>query len=68
MFCVKWAILPRCSQNSLSKIYPKFYMTWERRKTQTIGDDSQIFAELLTTIGSWSVALATIEDFFEFVD
>ena len=43
-------------------------MTWERRKTQTIGGDSQIFAELLTTIGSWSVALTTIEDFFEFVD
>ena len=64
----KWAILPLCSQNSLSKIYSKFHTTWERRRTQSIGGDSQIFAELLTTIGSWSVALATIEDYFTFVD
>jgi len=64
----EWAILPHCAQKSLSKIHPKFHTTWERRKTQSIGGESQIFAELLTTIGSWSVALATIEDYSGFID
>jgi len=35
--------------------------------TINFGGDHQIFDELLSAIGSWSVALATIEDFFSLV-
>jgi len=37
------------------------------RFTRNFGGDHQIFDELLSTIGSWSVALAPIEDFFSLV-
>ncbi len=62
----EWAILPRC-RSGLSKIYPKFYTTWERRKYQSVGGEHQTFAELLSTIGSWTVALATLEEFMAFL-
>jgi len=39
-------------------------MSWERRTKISFGGDYQIFDELLSTIGSWTVALATVEDFF----
>ncbi len=63
----EWAILPQCPSKELSKIYQKFYMTWDRRKYQNIGGEHQIFAELLSTIGSWTVALATLEEFMAFL-
>jgi len=59
----KWAILPQCPSKGLSKLYPQFYVTWERRKYQSMGGEHQTFSELLSTIGSWSVALATLEEF-----
>ena len=62
----KWAILPNCQAKGLSKLYPKFYTTWDRRKDQSIGGEHQIFAELLSTIGSWTAALATLEEFIAF--
>ncbi|MHA1650949.1 MAG: hypothetical protein ACTSYB_12205 [Candidatus Helarchaeota archaeon] len=49
------------------RLYPKFYTTWERSNIQSIGDEDQTFAELLSTIGSWTVALATIEEFVAFL-
>jgi len=63
----EWAILPQCPTKGLSKLYPKFYTTWERRKYQSIGGEHQTFGELLSTIGSWSVALATLEEFIAFL-
>ncbi|MHA1650408.1 MAG: hypothetical protein ACTSYB_09445 [Candidatus Helarchaeota archaeon] len=64
---MEWALLPQCQSEGLSKLYPKFYMTWERRKYQSIGGEHQTFAELLCTIGSWTVALATLEEFVAFL-
>ncbi len=63
----EWAILPQCPSNGLSKLYPHFYTTWERRKYHSIGCEDQTFAELLCTIGSWTVALATLEEFAAFL-
>ena len=63
----EWALLPHCQSEGLPKLYPKFYMTWERRKYQSLGGEHQIFAELLCTIGSWTVALATLEEFVAFL-
>jgi hypothetical protein len=51
----------------MAKVYPQFYKSWERRTKISFGGDHQIFEEVLSTIGSWTVALATIEDFFSMV-
>jgi hypothetical protein len=56
-----WALLP---QTGMAKVHRQFYTTWERRIRISFGGEHQILDELLTSIGSWTVALATIEDFF----
>ncbi len=56
-----WAL---CPQKGMAKVYPRFYTTWERRTYISFGGEHQILDELLTSIGSWTVALATIEDFW----
>ncbi|HUY00611.1 MAG TPA: hypothetical protein VMV49_13715 [Candidatus Deferrimicrobium sp.] len=62
--CVReWAILPARQKSGLSRIYAHFCVSWDRRRKKSIGGDNQIFDEILSTIGSWTVALATIEDF-----
>jgi hypothetical protein len=63
----EWTILPNQSKEGLSKIYPRFYITWERRRKESFGGEHQIFDETLSSIGSWTVALATIEDFFALI-
>lgn len=63
----EWAILPDRKEEGMSKINPLFYLTWERRRKQSLGGDHQLVDELLSTIGSWTVALATIEDYFMFL-
>ncbi|MHA1651755.1 MAG: hypothetical protein ACTSYB_16300 [Candidatus Helarchaeota archaeon] len=63
----EWALLPHCPSKGLSKLYPNFYTIWERRKYQSVGGEHQTFAELLCTIGSWTVALATLEEFVAFL-
>ncbi|MHA1650293.1 MAG: hypothetical protein ACTSYB_08870 [Candidatus Helarchaeota archaeon] len=60
-------IRSQCPSKGLSKLYPHFYTTWERRKYHSIGGEDQTFAELLCTIGSWTVALATLEEFVAFL-
>ena len=62
----EWALLPH-SRGGMAKLSPQFYTTWERRTKISFGGDHQIFDELLSTISSWTVALATIEDFFSLV-
>ena len=63
----EWAILPQCPSKGLPKLYPNFYTTWERRKYQSVGGEHQSFAKLLCTIGSWTIALATLEEFVAFL-
>jgi hypothetical protein len=63
----EWTLLPHQSLDGLSKLYPRFSLTWVRRRKLSIGGDHQILNGLLTTIGSWTVALALLEDFRELV-
>jgi len=56
-----WALLPK---TGMARVYRQFYNTWERRTQISFGGEHQILDELLTSIGSWTVALATVEDFF----
>jgi len=62
----EWALLPH-SRGGVAKVYPQFYLTWERRTKISFGGEHQIFEELLATIGSWTIALATVEDFLSLV-
>jgi hypothetical protein len=48
-------------------MYPAFYLTWERRRKESFGGEHQIFDETISSIGSWTVALATIEEFFTLI-
>ncbi len=61
---IRWAINPIFQIEGLSKLYPKFFLSWERRRKISLEGDYKIFSEILTSISSWSTALATIEDFF----
>ncbi|NVM53972.1 MAG: hypothetical protein HWN66_09755, partial [Candidatus Helarchaeota archaeon] len=62
----EWTILPHHHDN-LSRVHPKFYTTWERRTKPSIGGDVRELNGFLSCIGSWSTALATIEDFFDMI-
>ena len=64
----EWAILPLRQQDGLSKMYPQFHKTWDRRRKLSLGGDYRIFDEMLSTISSWSAALATLEDFFTLIE
>ena len=55
----EWAILPI---DGLSRVLPRFDLTWIRRMKESIGGDRMLDG-LLATIKSWSVALSTIEDY-----
>lgn len=63
----EWAILPSHSTHALSKIAPYFSTIWERRTQLSIGGEFQELADLLATIGSWTIALATLEDYAAFL-
>jgi hypothetical protein len=56
-----WALLPR---QGMARVHRHFYTTWERRTRISFGGEHQILDELLASIGSWTVALATVDDFF----
>ena len=59
----EWALMPRQQANGLSKVYPQFFKTWIRRRKLSVGGDHQILEGILSSIGSWTVALAYLEDF-----
>jgi len=61
----EWALMPQQQVEGLSRVYPLFYKTWVRRRKLSIGGDHQILDGILSTIGSWTVALAYLEDFRE---
>jgi len=58
----EWALLPQ-KQNALSKCSPSFSISWDGRQKLSIGGDNQVLDALLSRIGSWTVALALLEDF-----
>ena len=58
----EWALLPN---EGLSRVSPKFSRTWIRRTELGIGGENLILDGLLSQMGSWSAALATIEDWTE---
>lgn len=62
-----WSIMPGHKADGLSRIWPKFHHTWDYRVKLSIGGDHRILAGILSSIGSWTTALATMEDFQEFV-
>lgn len=55
----EWALLPN---GGMSRVHPKFSITWVRRTILSIGGVEIILDQLLSQIESWSAALATIED------
>ncbi|MHA1131280.1 MAG: hypothetical protein ACTSQQ_10795 [Candidatus Helarchaeota archaeon] len=63
---ILWALLPR-KKGSLSRLHPKFYITWVRQLKLSVGGEFRDLDGFLSTISSWSLALATLEDFLTMV-
>jgi len=42
----EWAILPSRQKSGVSRIYPHFYVSWDRRRKICIGGENQIFDEI----------------------
>lgn len=61
----EWALSPA---GGMSRVFPEFFKTWVRRTEPSIGGENVILDGLLSQIGSWSTALATIEDWHEMVN
>jgi hypothetical protein len=56
---IEWALTPH---KGISRVWQRFDLTWIRRITESIGGD-RVLDGLLSSITSWSAALATIEDY-----
>ncbi|NHI93219.1 MAG: hypothetical protein EAX96_12015 [Candidatus Lokiarchaeota archaeon] len=56
----EWALVP---ETGMSRVSLKFNETWDRRVNSKKGGENQVLESLLSFIGSWSAALALIEDF-----
>ena len=63
-----WAILPKRREDGLTRVQARFCTSWDRRRELIFGGDYRILGGFLSSIGSWSTALAVIEDFQELVD
>lgn len=63
-----WAILPQQKEEGLMRVYTRFSTSWERRRALIFGGDYRVLAGILSSIRSWSVALAVLEEFQELVD
>ena len=59
----QWSLLPLQKARGMSRVWDKFHMTWRRRRRISIGGDQRVLDGLLSSIGSWTMALTTIEDF-----
>jgi len=55
----EWALLPR---KGMSRVLPVFSKTWVTRQIPSIGGDSHVLDGILSLCGSWSAALASVED------
>jgi hypothetical protein len=58
----EWALLP---SGGMSRVSLKFCTAWVRRTELSLGGDSRVLDGLLSQIGSWSAALATVEDWMK---
>jgi hypothetical protein len=56
---IEWVLTPH---KGISRVWHRFDLTWMRRITDSIGGD-RVLDGLLSSITSWSTALATIEDY-----
>ena len=56
----EWALVP---DSGMSRVYSKFYMTWDRRIRFDFGGEHQVLNHILSRIGSWSAVLALMEEF-----
>ncbi|MHA1381499.1 MAG: hypothetical protein ACTSRG_24295, partial [Candidatus Helarchaeota archaeon] len=57
--CREWALLPH---KGMSRVLPAFSKTWVTRQKSSIGGDNLVLDGILSLCGSWSAALANIED------
>jgi hypothetical protein len=58
----EWALLP---SGGMSRVSLRFCKTWVRRTEQSLGGERRVLDGLLSQIGSWSGALATVEDWMK---
>lgn len=61
----EWSIRPNRKQDNLSKIHSSFHMSWDRRR-KNYGGDFRFLEDILSSIGSWTVALAMLEDYHDY--
>jgi len=61
----EWTLSPNPQSGKLSPVRLLFSNCWDIRLLPSIGGENKILSHLLSCIGSWSAALATIEEFFE---
>jgi len=62
-----WAILPQQKEDGFTRVFSRFYTSWERRTKLIFGGDYRVLAGFLSSISSWTTALAVIEDFRELI-
>ena len=62
----EWSLLP-VKKGGMTRIYPQFFKSWERRTKTSLGGDYKVLDGMLSKMSSWSVALTTIEDFINFI-
>ena len=61
----EWSLLPNPQSGKLSPVRLLFGDCWDIRLLPSIGGEHKVLSYLLSCIGSWSAALATIEDYFD---
>ncbi len=61
-----WALIPHQKDRGLARVGARFHRMWDRRRKLSIGGDLQALDGILSNIGSWTVALTTLEDFLDF--
>ena len=56
----EWALVPG---TGMSRVQPEFNLTWDQRTKLSIGGENTELGIILSHIGSWSTALALVEEF-----
>ncbi|MFX1294569.1 MAG: hypothetical protein ACFFD2_06925 [Promethearchaeota archaeon] len=62
-----WALFPARKVKGLSRLWTKFYQSWDYSRKLSLGGDHRILAGIFSSISSWTVALSCIEDFQEYI-
>ncbi len=63
----EWSLIPHRKTRGMSRVWDKFHKTWMCRRKICIGGEHRVLDGLLSCIGSWTVALTTIDDFGDFL-